>query len=424
MPVPSGTTKNLNRISSSFDLTNTYIVGDSGTIIRRGTTYKTWSSYYLLPSPISDNLVDIVFKDSLIFVLSDKGKIIKSTDGGGSWIVFATNPDDSVRFGRFYLVDSSLYVIGNRKPRPVYMDPYQGYLYSYSLNGELRQRTVFPRKSLVSLFRLSGRTIIAGNIWSAGYVAVSDSNFCQDLDDQGYYTLLGSTSSIVSAPIVHFSGYDQQFVVLSYYSPTGSQSELVHLYDININRVFLSDHDRVYYEYYQSGGHGINSSLENVIYNYRDSSYYGVSREKMIIKIGPNTKYGHLDIAPQKMNDIDNYWDILAVGNGGTILRWVGGATEVKSSNSAPNDFLLRQNYPNPFNPTTTISYTLSVLSRVSIKVYDVLGREVATLVNQEVQPVGNYSTTFNASKLASGVYICRLIAGNFVQTKKMVLIK
>ena len=85
------------------------------------------------------------------------------------------------------------------------------------------------------------------------------------------------------------------------------------------------------------------------------------------------------------------------------------------------NEFRLSQNYPNPFNPVTTIKYTIPNVtlsgvegSLVVLKVYDILGSEVATLVNQE-QSVGNYKVDFNASKLSSGVYFYQIKAGEFI---------
>ena len=92
------------------------------------------------------------------------------------------------------------------------------------------------------------------------------------------------------------------------------------------------------------------------------------------------------------------------------------------------DEYKLFQNYPNPFNPTTKIKYTIpsvgtSLMKFVQLKVYDVLGNEVATLVD-EYQEAGNYEVTFDASQLTSGIYLYRLSAGNFISTKKLILIK
>jgi len=88
-----------------------------------------------------------------------------------------------------------------------------------------------------------------------------------------------------------------------------------------------------------------------------------------------------------------------------------------------PSTFEVFQNYPNPFNPSTRIKYQVSSNSQVSLKVYDVLGNEVATLIN-EFKPVGRYEFEFNASQLSSGIYFYKLQAGSFIQTRKMVLVK
>lgn len=85
--------------------------------------------------------------------------------------------------------------------------------------------------------------------------------------------------------------------------------------------------------------------------------------------------------------------------------------------------YQLKQNYPNPFNPATSIKYSIPKGSFVSLKVYDLLGKEVATLVNEN-KPQGNYRTEFNGMNLSSGTYYFRILAGDFVQTKKIVLVK
>ena len=90
---------------------------------------------------------------------------------------------------------------------------------------------------------------------------------------------------------------------------------------------------------------------------------------------------------------------------------------------NVPESFRLQQNFPNPFNPSTRIQYQVSSNSHVSLKVYDVLGNEVATLVN-EYQPSGSYEMDFAAENLASGMYLYKIQAGSFVETKKMVLLR
>ena len=92
-------------------------------------------------------------------------------------------------------------------------------------------------------------------------------------------------------------------------------------------------------------------------------------------------------------------------------------------SYTGPKEFKLEQNFPNPFNPTTTIQYQLPQDARVTLKVYDILGSEVATLVNEE-QQAGYKEVKFNGSNIASGMYVYRLQAGDYVSIKKMLMIK
>jgi hypothetical protein len=88
-----------------------------------------------------------------------------------------------------------------------------------------------------------------------------------------------------------------------------------------------------------------------------------------------------------------------------------------------PGGFRLHQNYPNPFNPQTTIRYQIPSDGLVVIKMYDVLGREVRTLVDEH-QKAGYHMTTLDASRLASGVYFYRMVAGNYVNVKKLLVMK
>ena len=113
-----------------------------------------------------------------------------------------------------------------------------------------------------------------------------------------------------------------------------------------------------------------------------------------------------------------------------TTIKYTQGPTSVQEEKRVPESFALLQNYPNPFNPSTNIKFDLptgqagiSGLGLVSLKVFNILGQEVATLVNEALRP-GSYEVTFNATGLASGVYFYRLVAGSFTETKKLVLLR
>jgi hypothetical protein len=96
---------------------------------------------------------------------------------------------------------------------------------------------------------------------------------------------------------------------------------------------------------------------------------------------------------------------------------------EIRISNSIINTFNLFQNYPNPFNPVTNIQYQIAEKQLVTLKIYDVIGNEIAVLIN-EVKDAGTYNVEFNADRFSSGVYYYTLKAGSFISTKKMILLK
>jgi len=123
------------------------------------------------------------------------------------------------------------------------------------------------------------------------------------------------------------------------------------------------------------------------------------------------------------LDEIRIYNRPLSAGEVNYIYNQVTSVENPANKNKLPDEYALLQNYPNPFNPVTTIEYRIPEWSLVTIKVYDVLGNEVATLVNGE-KPLGNYEVEFNANSLASGIYFYQLKAGKFIETKKMVLMK
>lgn len=159
------------------------------------------------------------------------------------------------------------------------------------------------------------------------------------------------------------------------------------------------------YRFPESGQHGVLASSDSVVQypSYAARSYQGAARvvglwtEKQVTPFHLKTAY-------------KNMFPYL-------------GKQESEILSEIPATFELRRNSPNPFNPTTTIAFALPEETEVTLKVYDVLGREVAVLVN-ETKSAGRYQIAFDASRLASGVYIYRITAGDYVDSKKMVLIK
>jgi hypothetical protein len=135
---------------------------------------------------------------------------------------------------------------------------------------------------------------------------------------------------------------------------------------------------------------------------------------------------------PAPWLDITIFWYDYAEGTSEIFARRANHLISSVEISNEINSFILKQNYPNPFNPSTKIKYTIPLnvkreMSNVVLKVFDILGNEVATLVNEE-KPAGSYEVEFRSTgvshQLASGIYFYQLKAGSFLETKKMVLIR
>jgi hypothetical protein len=122
---------------------------------------------------------------------------------------------------------------------------------------------------------------------------------------------------------------------------------------------------------------------------------------------------------------IDSYGNTIRLSDcdGSNCFYYSKKVTGVHTDKINVKTFTLCQNYPNPFNPSTTISYGIPLKAFVSLKVFDLIGREVATIVSEEM-PAGNYSKRWNANNIASGVYFYQLNAGTYTETKKLILLK
>jgi hypothetical protein len=140
----------------------------------------------------------------------------------------------------------------------------------------------------------------------------------------------------------------------------------------------------------------------------------------------PSTNFGWIFLGEETASHLTKRFDTKEVPDSTarpklivTYMPQVG----VEESHDVPNEFALHQNYPNPFNPTTTIEYALPAKAHITLRVFNLLGQEVATLVD-EVQEAGNKSVTFSSSGLVSGMYFYRFSSESFSQTRKLVILK
>lgn len=159
----------------------------------------------------------------------------------------------------------------------------------------------------------------------------------------------------------------------------------------------------------------------NIFYNY------GFLKSNNEFKVS-NLPYGNYKLFAQKIGFNDGVSTDLQITPTTTIINGVNipiFVSSIAGENLLPNDFKLYQNYPNPFNPNTKITFVIPSGARnlVKLKVYDILGNEVMTLVNEE-KPAGYYEVEFDASKLTSGVYIYQLTHDKFISSKKMILLR
>jgi len=160
------------------------------------------------------------------------------------------------------------------------------------------------------------------------------------------------------------------------------------------------------------------------------SDYWYVRGTGVYRSTNDGAAWTQVHTAAQTQNDIS-----LGTGSNGCLVAWSVGSTGSIAkmtgqpvginiyNNEVPKAYMLQQNYPNPFNPSTTIRFSIPTNGNVELKVYDLLGKEIAVLVN-EYMPTGNYSVDFDASSISSGIYFYTLKSADFIETKKMVLIK
>jgi len=268
--------------------------------------------------------------------------------------------------------------------------------------GDPLTTIAWGKQSLISNLSWSGTNIVTGEVTiPAGKTLTSANNSIINLRHQGFIT--GEGELVV--------GQNVTFNIYSW------QKGLFLSYD--------SDHPRLVWGMHPTLGTGA---------NYRVYRKFGVNGSWVLIATTSAKEYKDLQMQFSVIGDeADNlFYKVIAFSElPGTYESNIVACTGNKAPKkiianqnlNSPVEYSLEQNYPNPFNPTTQINYSIRETGLVQLKIYDILGKEVATLVNENKE-AGNYSIDFNASELPSGVYIYQLTTPGFTQARKMILAK
>ena len=385
-----------------FDENTAIAVGEAGTIIKTTDSGTSWIS---LNGAGSDRLNSVYFIDSNTgWIVGNNGKIFKTTNGGTSWstqISGVTDPLYSVCF----INSSTGWISGEDNTILKTTNGGSNWIF---LQG------VFP-KSVESIYFTDENNGCAAGIDYNGsnYFGV----IIKTTDGGTNWTNQWSGNWLLS---MHFTDSNNGWAVGSgiilkttdggtNWSPqisgTSYQLYSVHFSDSNFGWA-------VGYDGNASSGIILNTSDGGINWN-------------------PNTVGADTVLYSVQFADLNNGW---AVGDNGAILHTTNGGVsfvEEEHIDEVPTEFILSQNYPNPFNPSTKIRYSIPQSSNVIIRVFDILGNEIETLVNEEKR-VGTYEITWYAEDLPSGIYFFKIQGNNpstgsgrgFVETKKMILLK
>ncbi|MCX6149286.1 MAG: YCF48-related protein [Ignavibacteriales bacterium] len=400
----SGTDEKLTDVIMIDSLT-AIAVGKGRSILRTSDAGKSWKNLtIMLSSTVPWNGVS--FLDTSCGIATGDGGIRITSDGGRTWL-WHSAPYFQNYISQLYLAPGNIYIgadsgwichsldsgktwasekISNSPIRSIFSwrGPYIQSLPIYALtSNSLYRKMEFPSgnwEEIATFFHGLGSEAFDGEFSSGS--------------GPGY--IVGVQGDLRAAPTVLRNEMSDS-VWLSVSSEIIGDGVFFGISAPSQKVVYVCGNNGLIFKSSDSGGSWTKEIVPttkniNAIYFFNESRGFGVGDSGLIL-------YKAKDVAAQIENHVEQL----------------------------PNQFILFQNFPNPFNPTTKISFWNSKFGFVSLKVYDILGNEVATLVNEEIPLsgiAGNYEVEFNGGNLSSGIYFYQLKAGNFSQTKKLILMK
>ncbi|NOS86392.1 MAG: T9SS type A sorting domain-containing protein [Ignavibacteria bacterium] len=383
-----------------------YCAGYGGAIINTTNAGNKWN---LLNTGVTYNFNSVFFKDnSTGYAVADSGRIITTTNGGINWVNLISG------------VNTNLNSISSTNTSTLFICGQGGTILKSTNNGlSWNQLTSGVSVNLNSVFFADENT----GYCTGGNVVIKSTNGGQNWSVK--FTVTSSPSDLLST---YFTSNLNGYVTGIHIHPTPPHFQVTYILKTSNG----GENWLIHYE----PDHGAERNGSNSVFFVNENTGY-VTSGGMILRTIDN---GNNWVILKPVTSFDRIYSIFftsqyigyAVGTNGTILKTIdmGGPILNLTGNSTniPNFLSLSQNYPNPFNPQTKIKFAVpsnvkDQTTNVKLVIYDLLGREVTTLVNEELKP-GTYEADWDASNYSSGVYFYKLIAGDFVETKKMILMK
>ena len=358
----SGTTANLKSVFFT-DSNNGFAIGTGGTIVSTTNAGENWMN---VTSGVTTSLNDIRFSDLTNGIaVGNNGVILNTSDSGINWFAQTSGTTDSL-FSIFFIPGyngSVAYIAGGFSAGGA---DFEGIILNTVDGGNTW--TSYDCESSRILYSISFPNSLTG-------FAVGEGG-----------TIIKTINAIVPVELISFtSSVNNDDVTLNWQTVTETNNQ----------------------------GFGIERSKTQ---DERNEDWENIS---FVNGSGTTTEPQSYSFADENLSAGKYQYRLKQIDFDGTFEY----SNTIEVEINQPTKFTLDQNFPNPFNPSTNIQYAISSRQFVTLKVFDVLGKEVATLVNEE-KSAGSYGVDFNASHLASGIYYYQLRAGDFIETKKMVLLR
>lgn len=376
--------------------TTGYIGGASGSLIKTTDGGTTWTQITNSGFPGTQTIFDIGLQpDGAVTIVGGSATAIKSTDGGATW-----TPMFVGAAGTYFAIK--------------YKDQNIGFIGAGSKN--LARTT--DGGATWNLCNLPDQIASTSSFWSFGF-GFPNYVWTSAVGGEVLYSADGGVNWVVAKPLSSSTVYDMAVVGNDMWL-SGNNGLLVKGFSdpsipVELTAFSASIHNGQVVLNWATATEINNAGFE-IEHKSANSNWKNIG---FVNGNGSTTEPQSYTFADKSPVAGVNYYRLKQVDFDGTFEY----SNVVEVSVGIPTVFAVEQNYPNPFNPSTVINYQIPSSEFVSLKVFNVIGKEIATLIN-EVQPAGNYSVTFDADNLPSGLYLYRLEAGKYSKTMKMMLVK